>query len=450
MKRPTRDFWRQISLLDQNLSNVTYYDLLGLQVGADSDALRSAYERQIRVVHPDCHAREDDMDRHKSLTRVYARIGEAYRVLSHPQLRADYDGGLPSGRLRHRQSRADTHWGAIADPRHPQAKSLFEQAQALIARNEIRAARSKLQLAKQYQPDSDAICDAIAYCDGKMTTNSGSSPGQNPAQAQSQVAALAAAAIEEAKVKAEAEAEAKAEARAKAKAEARAKAEAEAKAEADIAAMRAHARVPMGKSIQVTCDTLPQATSLYMQDISRGGMLLRCDEVLPLGSIIELGLKAPDGEIIELPAEVVRHIAPTKEGQRPAIGVRFLMIPQAIQTSFESLLRSAGIKSETPAEPVFRAPTCDRSAEEEALESTILEAQALIDHGAARDAIPMLQIAVHEYPDNDSLRSTFHLAAGLAARKMGLEVPARHHFERALRYDSDSTLVLRHLRDDNP
>jgi curved DNA-binding protein CbpA len=164
MKRPTNDFWNALNELDQKLGSISYYELLGVQASVDVDAIRGSYERQVRVVHPDRHARESDAGRKQSLTRIYARIGEAYRILSHPQRRAEYDRSLLAGKLRYEEERADHAPHPQEDPHHPQAKSLFEQAQTLLKQNDKKAARAKLQLAKQYQPDSKAIADAIAQC----------------------------------------------------------------------------------------------------------------------------------------------------------------------------------------------------------------------------------------------------------------------------------------------
>ncbi len=436
MKRPTNEFWKQIALLDENLGGVTYYEVLGLDTAADDEAIRSSYERQVRVVHPDRHAREIDADRRHRLTRVYARIGEAFRVLSHPQLRAEYDGGLDTGKLRHRKSRADTHRGAIADPQHPQAKSLFEKAQGLIARKEWRAARGNLQLAMQYQPESKTIGDAMAVCEAARPVTP---TPPVPAPLDSEDAQLATPAPQDAAEAPEATAEA----------DSVSVPEVISEEAPGSTSSRIHLRVPMGKSIEVSCEAWKKATNLYMQNISRGGMLLRCDEVLALGSVIELRLKAPEGVSFELPAEVVRHIAPTAEGQRPAMGVQFLLIPSALQERFESLLQSAGIRAEAETTSPSLDLVVQLSPEEEDLELTIEKAQGLIDSGAARDAIPMLQIAVRKFPDHNALRATFYLAAGLTARAMGLRDSARHNFERALRFDPDSTLVLRHLRGDD-
>jgi uncharacterized protein (TIGR02266 family) len=433
MKRPTDDFWNVLDQLDQKLGSISYYELLGVSAQVEIEGIRRAYERQVRVVHPDRHARESDVERKQRLTRIYARIGEAFRTLSHPQRRAEYDRKLGGGQMRYERARTDNGLRPQADPHHPQARSLFEQARALIEQDDKKAARAKLMLARQYQPDSEAIAKAIAECDGAEPAPAPDptpAPTQAPTQAQAQaptsdlaepVPELLLAPTDDAP--------------------------GESAAWAPAPQSRAHLRVPMGKSIQVRCEAWKNATSVFMQNISRGGMLVRCDEVLAVGSILELTLEAPGGKPIELPAEVVRHTATRTEGERPGMGIRFLLIPEPSQENFEALLRSAGIKAEAQQQPEPE-PAPEPAPVEGSPAAVRADAQELIEAGTPRDAIPMLQIAVRNHPDDKALRAMFHLAAGLTARQQGLSAPAHAHFERALRYDCDSPLILRHLRDD--
>ena len=62
-----------------------YYDLLGIQRGADEAAIKAAYRRLAKECHP---------DRHNGCREQEARfkaISEAYDVLKDPQKRAAYD-----------------------------------------------------------------------------------------------------------------------------------------------------------------------------------------------------------------------------------------------------------------------------------------------------------------------------------------------------------------------
>src|SRR6476661_8547392 len=62
-----------------------YYELLGIQRGADDAAIKAAYRRLAKEHHP---------DRHNGCTDQEARfkaISEAYECLKDPQKRAAYD-----------------------------------------------------------------------------------------------------------------------------------------------------------------------------------------------------------------------------------------------------------------------------------------------------------------------------------------------------------------------
>lgn len=62
-----------------------YYEMLDVGADADAAAIKQAYRRQARLLHPDINTATDA---HAAM----ARINEAYEALSDPQRRAAYDG----------------------------------------------------------------------------------------------------------------------------------------------------------------------------------------------------------------------------------------------------------------------------------------------------------------------------------------------------------------------
>jgi molecular chaperone DnaJ len=62
-----------------------YYDLLGLQRGADDAAIKAAYRRMAKECHPDRHGGCPDQEAR------FKAVSEAYDVLKDPQKRAAYD-----------------------------------------------------------------------------------------------------------------------------------------------------------------------------------------------------------------------------------------------------------------------------------------------------------------------------------------------------------------------
>src|SRR6059036_450019 len=62
-----------------------YYDLLGVQRGADDAAIKAAYRRLAKEYHPDRHNGCSDKE------AQFQAINEAYDILKDPQKRAAYD-----------------------------------------------------------------------------------------------------------------------------------------------------------------------------------------------------------------------------------------------------------------------------------------------------------------------------------------------------------------------
>ncbi|HVY84241.1 MAG TPA: molecular chaperone DnaJ [Caulobacterales bacterium] len=59
-----------------------YYEILGVERGADADALKSAYRKKAKELHPDCAG---------GCEESFKELNEAYAVLADPERRAQYD-----------------------------------------------------------------------------------------------------------------------------------------------------------------------------------------------------------------------------------------------------------------------------------------------------------------------------------------------------------------------
>lgn len=71
------------------MSCTSFYEILGIPVGATSDEIKTAYRRLALVCHPDVAS----VGR-KGTADEFMRIHTAYSTLSDPQKRAVYDGKL--------------------------------------------------------------------------------------------------------------------------------------------------------------------------------------------------------------------------------------------------------------------------------------------------------------------------------------------------------------------
>src|SRR5215207_9560789 len=82
------------------LADRSYYQLLNVQPAADVPAVRAAFYKLAGQLHPDRFHALGDGEVKQRLETIYARVCEAYRVLSSPERRAAYDKALAGGNNR--------------------------------------------------------------------------------------------------------------------------------------------------------------------------------------------------------------------------------------------------------------------------------------------------------------------------------------------------------------
>jgi curved DNA-binding protein CbpA len=81
------------------LDDSNYYEILDLLELADDEAIRASFKTFSLAFHPDLHL--DAPEEYRALARrIFQRGAEAYRVLSDPTRRADYDLALARGHIR--------------------------------------------------------------------------------------------------------------------------------------------------------------------------------------------------------------------------------------------------------------------------------------------------------------------------------------------------------------
>lgn len=74
----------------------THYELLGLDPGADADAIKKAFRREIARYHPDKVIHLGAEFQEMAATRA-AELTVAYKTLSDPALRGEYDQSIAAG-----------------------------------------------------------------------------------------------------------------------------------------------------------------------------------------------------------------------------------------------------------------------------------------------------------------------------------------------------------------
>jgi curved DNA-binding protein CbpA len=126
------------------LDDATYYEILGLAPDADPELVRHAFHHFALGFHPDSF-RHSDEETQARVRRVFERGVEAYRALSSPTLRGEYDLALATGQLRlgRGEKREGVGVGAksLAEVcRSPGAKLHARRADELIAQGKLKDA----------------------------------------------------------------------------------------------------------------------------------------------------------------------------------------------------------------------------------------------------------------------------------------------------------------------
>ena len=155
------------ALIDQS----SYYEVLGLLEIADASAIRKAFHEFATAFHPDAFPQADD-ETADALRRVFQRGAEAYRVLSRPESRADYDLALAKGQLRLDATIAPPPLARNSDIRSldelcrsPGARRYAKKAEELISNGDLTAAKRELQMALREDGENSDLAERLDAID---------------------------------------------------------------------------------------------------------------------------------------------------------------------------------------------------------------------------------------------------------------------------------------------
>jgi len=153
------------------LDDSNYYELLGVLEIADEASIKTAFHEFALAFHPDSHL-GCDADTGAVLRRVFQRGAEAYRVLSHPELRPRYDLALARGQLRLGGSEVPRvpHVGVGAKSlddlcRTAAAKLYASRADALISQGDLTGAKRELMLAVHADGENPELAERLDALD---------------------------------------------------------------------------------------------------------------------------------------------------------------------------------------------------------------------------------------------------------------------------------------------
>jgi len=141
------------------LDQLSYYDLLGVSSGTPSSDIRTAFFRMSDDLHPDRYHMMADREVKERLETIYARICEAYRVLTSPEKRTAYARVLAEGKKRltstDRESRAPQ--SPEDSIKHEEAKKFFRLGMLSLARKDFKGAVMNFNFARSFEPQSAII-----------------------------------------------------------------------------------------------------------------------------------------------------------------------------------------------------------------------------------------------------------------------------------------------------
>ncbi|MCP4444296.1 MAG: DnaJ domain-containing protein [Myxococcales bacterium] len=304
-------FWSRISAIDHGLDEASYYSLLGVETSSSADEIRERYYKLATKLHPDRYVARSTKEGLASLNRIHARMGEASKVLLDADQREAYDRGLAEGRMRLDDTTAKPRKLSNRDPSTPMARTLYEKAIGEIAAGSTKKAKANLILAKQYEPASRAIAEALADIDPPKEPEAKVAPSLPSPSLPSPVLETPAKA---APPSAE-------------------------RVPAAVPPNRGHDRHSTALPVRLRIPDWERFKVLYTRDISRGGMFLKSTKSLPIGSLLNLNLMMPTGETIELGAEVV-HFRPAASGRPSGMGLRFGTVSPETRKQLDALMES--------------------------------------------------------------------------------------------------------------
>jgi curved DNA-binding protein CbpA len=162
------------------LADRSYYQILNVQPNADAPAVRSAFYKLAGQLHPDRFNSLADGEVKLRLETIYARICEAYRILSNPERRVAYDQALAAGKKRLDTTERDS--GAPKDPadtlKHPEAKKFYKMGMVSFGRRDWKGAVMHFNFARNFEPASAVINEKLAEAQAAIKAAAPPGPGK--------------------------------------------------------------------------------------------------------------------------------------------------------------------------------------------------------------------------------------------------------------------------------
>ncbi len=85
--KKVEDFYKRCGITD-------YYSILGIEKWSTQDKIKKAYYKVAKEFHPDIHFHMSSETLKNKLNIIFSHITDAYKILSDPKMRREYDSGL--------------------------------------------------------------------------------------------------------------------------------------------------------------------------------------------------------------------------------------------------------------------------------------------------------------------------------------------------------------------
>jgi len=140
-----------------DLDLYSYYQLLELEPSASAAHIRAAFYRQAARLHPDRFAGLAEPGLRDKLVAIYARIAEAYKVLSDSRKRAAYDAGMAQGQMRYQEVEREKKGPQNPEDAvtKPEAKKFLRLALTAQRAGDFKGAAMNFKFALSYEPSNE-------------------------------------------------------------------------------------------------------------------------------------------------------------------------------------------------------------------------------------------------------------------------------------------------------
>jgi DnaJ-class molecular chaperone len=141
------------------LDQLSYYDLLGVSPTSTAAEVRAAFFRASDDLHPDRYHTMADHELKERLETIYARICEAYRVLTTSEKRAAYDRLLKEGKKRLTSTDRESHAPQSPEDsiKHEEAKKFFRLGMLCLGKKDFKGAVMNFNFARSFEPNAAVI-----------------------------------------------------------------------------------------------------------------------------------------------------------------------------------------------------------------------------------------------------------------------------------------------------